>query len=47
MKQAITNQRKMDAIIDEMRNLSQKIILALPRKSMIRTTANRPNLPLS
>jgi hypothetical protein len=42
MKQAITNQRKMDAIIDEMRNLSQKIILALPRKSMIRTTANRP-----
>ena len=47
MKQAITNQRKMDAIIDEMRNLSQKIILALPRKSMIRTTANRPTLPLS
>ena len=45
MKQAITNQRKMDAIIDEMRNLSQKIILALPRKSMIRTTANRPKLP--
>jgi hypothetical protein len=47
MKQAITNQRKMDAIIDEMRNLSQKIILALPRKSMIRTTTNRPKLPLS
>jgi len=47
MKQAITNQRKMDAIIDEMRNLSQKIILALPRKSMIRATANRPKLPLS
>ena len=47
MKQAITNQRKMDAIIDEMRNLSQKIILALPRKSMIRTTANRPKLRLS
>ena len=47
MKQAIANQRKMDAIIDEMRNLSQKIILALPRKSMIRTTANRPKLPLS
>ena len=47
MKQAITNQRKMDVIIDEMRNLSQKIILALPRKSMIRTTANRPKLPLS
>jgi hypothetical protein len=47
MKQAISNQRKMDAIIDEMRNLSQKIILALPRKSMIRTTANRPKLPLS
>ena len=40
-------QRKMDAIIDEMRNLSQKIILALPRKSMIRTTANRPKLSLS
>jgi hypothetical protein len=47
MKQAITNQRKMDAIIDEMRNLSQKIILALPRKSIIRTTTNRPKLPLS
>ena len=39
MKQAITNQRKMDAIIDEMRNLSQKIILALPRKSMILNSA--------
>ena len=47
MKQAISNQRKMDAIIDEMRNLSQKIILALPRKSIIRTTTNRPKLPLS
>jgi len=47
MKQAITNQRKMDAIIDEMRNLSQKIILALPRKSINRTTTNRPKLPLN
>jgi hypothetical protein len=38
MKQAIANQRKVDAIIDEMRALSQKIIFALPRTSLARST---------
>jgi hypothetical protein len=34
MKQAISNQRKMDAIIDEMRALTQKVIFALPRNEV-------------
>lgn len=42
MKQAISNQRKMDAIIDEMRALTQKLILALPRKPQKRTPAKNP-----
>ena len=42
MKDAIANQRKMDAIIDEMRALSQKLIFALPRKSETRTPAKHP-----
>jgi hypothetical protein len=47
MKQAITNERRLDAIIDEMRDLSQKIIFALPRKPQIRTPAKRPKPSLS
>jgi hypothetical protein len=47
MKQAITNQRRMDAIIDEMRSLSQKIIFTLPRKPQSRTAAKRPKPSLS
>ena len=47
MKQAIANQRRMDAIIDEMRSLSQKIIFALPRKPQSRTPAKRPKPSLS
>ena len=47
MKEAIANQRKMDAIIDEMRALSQKLIFALPRKSQSRTPAKHPKPSLS
>jgi hypothetical protein len=47
MKQAINNQRKMDAIIDEMRAISQKIIFALPQKSQSPTPAKRPKPSLS
>jgi len=47
MKQAISNQRKMDAIIDEMRALTQKLIFALPRKSQSCTTEKQPKTSLS
>ena len=47
MKQAISNQRKMDAIIDEMRALTQKLIFALPRKSQKRPRAKHPKPALS
>jgi len=47
MKQAISNQRKMDAIIDEMRALTQKLIFALPQKSQSCTTAKHPKTRLS
>ena len=47
MKQAISNQRKMDAIIDEMRALTQKAIFALPRKSQKRPPAKHPKPALS
>jgi hypothetical protein len=47
MKQAIANQRKVDAIIDEMRALSQKIIFALPRTSLARSSEKQPNPRLS
>ena len=47
MKQAISNQRKMDAIIDEMRALTQKVIFALPRKSQKRPPAKHPKPALS
>ena len=47
MKEAINNQRKMDTIIDEMRDVSQKLILAMPRKSHRPTTEKHPKPPLS
>ena len=47
MKQAISNQRKTDAIIDEMRALTQKLIFALPRKSQSCTMAKHPKTRLS
>ena len=47
MKQAISNQRKMDAIIDEMRALTQKLIFALPQKSQSCTTEKHPKTRLS
>lgn len=47
MKRAISNQRKMDAIIDEMRALTQKLILALPRKTQKRAMAKHPKKVLS
>jgi hypothetical protein len=47
MKQAISNQRKMDAIIDEMRALTQKLIFALPRKSQKRPPAKHSKPALS
>jgi hypothetical protein len=47
MKEAISNQRKLDAIIDEMRAVSQKIIFAMPRKPQSSTPAKRPKPSLS
>ena len=42
MKEAINNQRKLDEIIDELREASQKLIFAMPRKS---PTTRRPKNP--
>lgn len=42
MKQAISNQRKMDALIDEMRALTQKLIFAMPCTPRSRTPAKHP-----
>ena len=47
MKQAISNQRKMDAIIDEMRALTQKLIFAVPRKSKSLTPVKHPKTNIS
>ena len=47
MKEAISNQRKLDAIIDEMRAVSQKIIFAMPRKPQSSTPPKRPKPSLS
>jgi hypothetical protein len=47
MKQAISNQRKMDALIEEIRALTQKLILALARKPRKRAIAKHPQTALS
>jgi hypothetical protein len=47
MKEAINNQRKLDEIIDELREASQKLIFAVPRKSLSSKPAKRPKPCLS
>ena len=40
MKQAVANERKVDAIKDKMRALTPKLIFTLPQKSQSSTLAN-------
>jgi aminopeptidase C len=47
MKEAINNQRKLDEIIDELREASQKLIFAVLRKSLSSKPAKRPKPRLS
>lgn len=47
MKQAIANHRALDKIIDEMREITQKLILEAPETAPISTPRNRPKNPLS
>lgn len=47
MKQAIANQRVMDRIIDEMREISQKLILQAPDSTPISLRKNPPKTALS
>jgi hypothetical protein len=47
MKVAIANQRAMDKIIDEMREITQKLILEAPESTPITIPGNSPKTPLS
>lgn len=47
MKEAINNQRKLDEIIDELREASQKLIFAMPRKSPNTRRTKNPKHALS
>jgi len=47
MKQAIANQRTLDQIIDEMREITQKLIMLSPETIPSRTLKNPPKLRLS
>jgi hypothetical protein len=47
MMQAITNHRALDAIIDELREISQKLILHTPETTDFPQTPKRPKSPLS
>ena len=47
MKQAIANQRTLDQIIDEMREITQKLIMLSPETLPSRTLKNRPKSRLS
>lgn len=47
MKQAIANQRALDGIIDEMREITQKLILAAPETAPVPTPRKRPKGTLS
>ena len=47
MKQAIANHRALDKIIDEMREITQKLILEAQETAPISTPRNRPKSPLS
>jgi hypothetical protein len=47
MKQAIANHRALDKIIDEMREITQKLILETPETATIPNPRNRPKAALS
>ena len=47
MKQAIANHRALEKVIDEMRVITQKLILEAPETAPISTTRNHPKNPLS
>jgi hypothetical protein len=47
MKQAIANHRALDKIIDEMREITQKLILETPEIATIPNPRNRPKVGLS
>ena len=47
MKQAIANHRALDQIIDEMREITQKLIMLSPETIPSRTLKNPPKLRLS
>jgi hypothetical protein len=47
MKQAIANQRALDKIIDEMREITQKLVLETPETAPIPNPRNRPKRALS
>lgn len=47
MKQAIANHRALDTIIDEMREITQKLILGSPETTDNSRAANRPKTALT
>ena len=47
MKQAIANHRALDKIIDEMREITQKLILESPEPTPISRGRNHPKPSLS
>lgn len=47
MKEAIANHRALDKIIDEMREITQKIILESPETSQVFDPENHPKTPLT
>ena len=47
MKQAIANHRGMDKIIDEMREITQKLILETPEKTQNLKLENHPKTALT
>lgn len=47
MKQAIANHRALDKIIDEMREITQKLILETPENTPISRSRNHPKTLLS
>ena len=47
MKQAIANHRALEKIIEEMREISQKLILEAPETAPVPTLTNHPRIALS
>lgn len=47
MKRAIANQRALDKIIDEMREITQKLILETPETTPVSYPRNHPKRPLT